>query len=331
MDYNLKYGDVTMNPEIKRLIPILTNGGRLLSKNSCRQYAGRPYDPNPHHSYTTFAEYLENDGKRAQTIKDYLKWLHKFQAPVNADTLKEWKSHVKVYGFTDKTKKIEMSNTKKRQNYLTYLAVRTYIRAIKRPDLLKLLPPTKEVDKQKSKPKHKGIDSTNWDILIDAIDITALKESTILMHRLGLRISEIRNMRKNWLQPRDKGRIIEIPASASKSTTKEKVPLDDYSHKLLTKRTKNLKDSDYVFQLNGQKLTDNDFLKVYRAIERSTKVTVSPHALRHQFAINLEKAGFTTSQIQLLLRHSDISTTGRYLTQDEDVVFDKFRRLREGA
>lgn len=43
--------------------------------------------------------------------------------------------------------------------------------------------------------------------------------------------------------------------------------------------------------------------------------TSKVHATRHTFALNMEKAGATVSEIQSRLGHSNLATTGRYLTK----------------
>jgi integrase len=40
---------------------------------------------------------------------------------------------------------------------------------------------------------------------------------------------------------------------------------------------------------------------------------VHPHGLRHSYAVSLERAGLTVTEISKLLGHSSISVTTRYL------------------
>lgn len=40
---------------------------------------------------------------------------------------------------------------------------------------------------------------------------------------------------------------------------------------------------------------------------------VHPHGLRHSYAVSLERAGLTVTEISKLLGHSSISVTARYL------------------
>ncbi len=60
------------------------------------------------------------------------------------------------------------------------------------------------------------------------------------------------------------------------------------------------------------------------------RLNTHPHALRHSFAQAMERAGATVSTIQARLGHSNLATTGRYLTQlskAENAYADALARL----
>jgi site-specific recombinase XerD len=54
--------------------------------------------------------------------------------------------------------------------------------------------------------------------------------------------------------------------------------------------------------------------------------SVSPHRLRHSLARRLLKKGAQLTEVQRILGHSRLSTTGMYLTPDEDDLRDAIGR-----
>ena len=57
------------------------------------------------------------------------------------------------------------------------------------------------------------------------------------------------------------------------------------------------------------------------------KPTVHFHSLRHGFATQCLRKGIDLKSIQIMMGHSDISTTGIYLQLSPDEVLNKYREL----
>jgi len=90
----------------------------------------------------------------------------------------------------------------------------------------------------------------------------------------------------------------------------------DYSRHKLIKKTSS---SSIFVSRNGKPLTRamiNNILKKWCRAAGITK-SISPHTLRHSFATHLLEGGADLRFVQVLLGHSDISTTQIYTHLDK--------------
>tara|TARA_Y100001935_G_scaffold44464_1_gene36442 strand:- start:664 stop:1566 length:903 start_codon:yes stop_codon:yes gene_type:complete len=137
-----------------------------------------------------------------------------------------------------------------------------------------------------------------------------------LMYATGVRISELINLQYTNI---DLNRsLIKVMGKGGKERM---VPFGDNALLSLTeyiefRRTNNLslKSRDFFVSQKGKKLTRQAFwhrVKQYLAISGLSS-DVSPHTLRHAFATHLLNNGADLRSVQMLLGHSDLSTTQIY-------------------
>ncbi|MCK4528808.1 site-specific tyrosine recombinase XerD [candidate division WOR-3 bacterium] len=147
-----------------------------------------------------------------------------------------------------------------------------------------------------------------------------------LMYGSGLRISELLNIYKediffkdDYIRVRGKGskeRIIPLGSKAKNA-------LMDYleeARPILDKK----KSSFLFLTKNGNGLTRMGVwkrFKMYLVLSGVMK-NVTPHTLRHSFATHLLEGGATLRTVQILLGHSDISTTQIYTHIDRSYLRD---------
>ena len=111
---------------------------------------------------------------------------------------------------------------------------------------------------------------------------------------------------------------------------KRNIPLGKLSLKALEEYVKDARpimikkeDEKALFvNVNGKRLTRQGFWKIIKYYKEQAHITkdITPHVLRHSFATHLLQNGADLKSIQMMLGHSDISSTQVYMKfQDESL------------
>ena len=153
-----------------------------------------------------------------------------------------------------------------------------------------------------------------------------------LLYATGLRVSEVVSLR-----PQDVNLESGYLTCAGKGRKQRLVPVGDEAAAWLTRylregRPALLKRRGsprlFVNARGGAGLTRVGFWKIVKAYGRQVGVSaLSPHMLRHSFATHLLERGADLRAIQMMLGHSDLSTTQIYthvLEARLRAVYDKF-------
>jgi len=152
----------------------------------------------------------------------------------------------------------------------------------------------------------------------DEREILGIRDKAMLelLYATGLRVSELTplrtkdiNLEDGFLLCRGKGnkeRIVPLGNSAVKA-------LEEYMEKVRPALLK--KETDYLFlTYRGGAFSRQGFWKLLKeyALKAGLVEKVSPHVLRHSFATHLLERGADLRSIQLMLGHSQITTTQIY-------------------
>jgi len=140
-----------------------------------------------------------------------------------------------------------------------------------------------------------------------------------LIYATGVRVSELVSMtthaldlEQGYVRVRGKGDKERITPFAAVAGEKIQAYLTG-KRALLLKRTAN--PTDFLF-LNhqGDPITRQAFWQTLKkaALQAGISARLSPHVLRHSFATHLLQAGMNLRSLQMLLGHSDLSTTQIY-------------------
>lgn len=133
-----------------------------------------------------------------------------------------------------------------------------------------------------------------------------------ILYATGMRISELVNLKITDL---DSNRsVLKVFGKGSKERL---VPYGEKAADALNiylKERNNSKCKEIFLSNRGTKITRGAFwkrIKIY-IIRENLKPTISPHTLRHAFATHLLNRGADLRSVQILLGHSDLSTTQIY-------------------
>ena len=152
------------------------------------------------------------------------------------------------------------------------------------------------------------LESPNLDSFIGIRDRAMIE----MLYATGMRVSELINLKITDI---DHNRlVVKVMGKGSKERL---IPYGEVASDYLNVYLKNRKEinSNEIFLSNrGKKITRSAFwnrIKLYLKKE-NLKESISPHTLRHAFATHLLNRGADLRSVQILLGHSDLSTTQIY-------------------
>ena len=245
--------------------------------------------------------------------QDFNKWLfsnkrYRAVAATEAD-IENYLKHLRIIGLSNSSINRKLSSLKHFFNYLS------------KTKLLKSNPVMNISGPKNSKVLPKSLSIIDVNSLIEAPDCSnfiGLRDRAMieLMYATGVRISELINLEYSNI---DLNRsLIKVMGKGGKERM---IPFGDDALTLLINyiefRRKNnlsLNSRDFFISQQGKKITRQAFwhrIKIYLKAS-GLSMDVSPHTLRHAFATHLLNNGADLRSVQMLLGHSDLSTTQIY-------------------
>ena len=137
-----------------------------------------------------------------------------------------------------------------------------------------------------------------------------------LLYATGIRVSELisldlddLNLSAGFIRCRSKGkeRIIPLYHGAVKA-------LQDYVKNIRPQLIANSGEEALFVNMNGERMSRQGFWKIIKCYQEKAGIEkdITPHTLRHSFAVHLLENGADLRSIQEMLGHADISSTQIY-------------------
>ena len=262
-----------------------------------------------------FSEYLEeNDIKynkaTEQDIKDYLNYLSEEEDKKPSTISRTIASIRAFYQYEVKNKKTMQNPTENIQS----------------PKIEKRTPcilTSNEVELLLEQPKD--------------VDLKGTRDKAMLefAYATGMRVTEIISLNIEDVNLQD-GTVLCKNGSRTRTIPLGKMSLDalkEYIEDARNILVKTDKEQALFVNLNGRRLTRQGFWKIIKFYQEQANITkdITPHTLRHSFATHLLQNGADLKSIQMMLGHSDISSTQVYMQFQNDGLNDVYKKAHPRA
>lgn len=145
------------------------------------------------------------------------------------------------------------------------------------------------------------------------------KLAITLLYTMGLRISEL-----SQLKIEDVGG--EWSRINGKGSKQRDVPLLDSIVHFLGEYQQNFPSKKYVFEMRGEKLSENSLRYIITKAFANVGLKVTPHQLRHTYATELLNNGARIADVSELLGHASMATTQIYTKLGNALKMEHYRQ-----
>lgn len=287
----------------------------------------------------SFLDFLQKDKKLSEnTLQSYnrdIKLYYNYLDSHNMDAIKTSQSDLSEY--LDSLKKNGKAVSTVSRNLAS---LRSFYQYLCRTKVISE-DPTVNLESPKIERKlPKVLTSEQVELLLEqpkCVDLKGYRDKAMLelVYATGIRVTELIslnlsdiNLESGYIKcaGKTKERIIPIGTLAVNA-------LKEYINKSRSILLKDENDQALFVNVNGHRLTRQGFWKIikqYKA-QANIDVDITPHTLRHSFAVHLLENGAELRAIQEMLGHSDISSTQVYAQIGQNRIKDVYMKTHPRA
>ena len=262
-----------------------------------------------------FSEYIEEKGIKynkvtENDIKEYLEYLAKEEEKKPSTISRTIASIRAFYQYEVKNKKTMQNPTENIQS----------------PKIEKRTPcilTSQEVELLLEQPKDIDLKGTRDKAMLEFAYATGMRVTEII----SLDIGDV-NLEEGTVNCKSGSRTRLIPLGKMSLNA-----LKEYIEDARNVLVKTDKETALFVNLNGRRLTRQGFWKIIKFYQEQANITkdITPHTLRHSFATHLLQNGADLKSIQMMLGHSDISSTQVYMQFQNDGLNDVYKKAHPRA
>ena len=273
-----------------------------------------------------FLEFLQKDKKLSNnTLQSYKRDITQYESYINEENLqylKVTKDDIKKY-----LENLKNIGKKTSTIFRNLASIRSFYQYLVRTKKIKE-DPTEGIQSPKVEKRVPSVlSSKEVELLLEqpkAVDLKGIRDKAMLefAYATGMRVTEIINLnledvnlKEGYVSCTNANKQRNIPLGAISINA-----LKEYIKKARPYLIKSEDEKSLFVNINGKRLTRQGFWKIVKFYKEQAHIDkdITPHVLRHSFATHLLQNGADLKAIQVMLGHSDISSTQVYMQfQDE--------------
>ncbi|MFR5951413.1 MAG: site-specific tyrosine recombinase XerD [Clostridia bacterium] len=273
-----------------------------------------------------FLEFLQKDKKLSNnTLQSYKRDITQYESYINEENLQ----YLKVTKDDIKNYLENLKNIGKKTSTISrnLASIRSFYQYLVRTKKIKE-DPTEGIQSPKVEKRVPSVlSSKEVELLLEqpkAVDLKGIRDKAMLefAYATGMRVTEIINLnledvnlKEGYVSCTNANKQRNIPLGAISINA-----LKEYIKKARPYLIKSEDEKSLFVNINGKRLTRQGFWKIVKFYKEQAHIDkdITPHVLRHSFATHLLQNGADLKAIQVMLGHSDISSTQVYMQfQDE--------------
>lgn len=286
-----------------------------------------------------FLTYLQNDKKLSNnTLESYRRDIKNYVVFLNSKELTILNSTQEV--LVEYIEKME--NDKKLPSTISrnIASIRSFYKYLNGESLVKE-DPTKGIESPKIERKAPSIlSSSQVELLLEQPNSTELKglrdkAMLELVYATGIRVTELINLdvddvdfKQGYITAKNNEKLRRIPIGSMATKA-----LNEYLEKARDNMIKGENNNSLFVNVNGNRLTRQGFWKIikYYQEQANIDVEITPHTLRHSFAVHLLENGAELGEIQEMLGHTDKTSTQIYANITQNRLKDVYNKAHPRA
>lgn len=178
------------------------------------------------------------------------------------------------------------------------------------------------------------------EVLLEQPDVSDLKgqrDKTMLevLYATGIRVTELISLKT------DDVNLSNSYIKVKKKNSERHIPIGSYATKCLHTYMNNIRpllirteaEKSLFINSNGQKMTRQGFWKILKQYKEQAKIQkeLTPHTIRHSFAVHMLQNGAEIKTVQELLGHTDIASTMMYTQMANLSTKDEYMKTHPRA